>query len=428
MSEASEGGRAAPHGWERVLRTLLISDLVGSTARVERLGDVEAAEIFWLRRPSMGWSLVWLAMVLAGHLLGCAPEAAYPLPTPPFIVAPYLVAGDGLWLKWEAAHPAPTFQVQILSHGEPRWILSPERDVRYYAVQLPMTCQGPEPYEIQVTGMPAPQQVTLPPCPSAPQVAFAFLTDTQGDANRVHAFAKQIARSSAQFVLHGGDLVNLGSRKADWVDYHAATQVFAGHLATVATLGNHESYWDDTYAYYQRYIGPGVQPYRFSSDPVDVLVLNSEDLGDDAFDGAQRLWLEQELRRLTRAPGAERRWRIVLTHHSPHSTSMANAWFLPSERGTKLRTDYVPLFERYGVRLVLSGHTHVYERSEHHGIHYVVGGPAGGVIGIPGASNPHSVLYLREPTYSMLVANSQEFSLATHGADGELLDRLLIRR
>ena len=102
-------------------------------------------------------------------------------------------------------------------------------------------------------------------------------------------------------------------------------------------------------------------------------------------------------------------------------------WWLPAERGTPLRADYVPLFERYGVALVLTGHTHVYERSEHNGIHYVVGGPAGGVIGIPGASNPHSLHYLREATYSLIVANSQELSLATHGADGELLDRLLIR-
>ena len=36
------------------------------------------------------------------------------------------------------------------------------------------------------------------------------------------------------------------------------------------------------------------------------------------------------------------------------------------------------ILEKYKVPLVLSGHTHMYERSYKNGVHYIVAGPAGG--------------------------------------------------
>ena len=59
-------------------------------------------------------------------------------------------------------------------------------------------------------------------------------------------------------------------------------------------------------------------------------------------------------------------------HHPPYS-----AGYQGSDHA--VRDAFVPLFVRYGVQLVLSGHEHDYQRSERiHGVTYVISGAASG--------------------------------------------------
>jgi 3',5'-cyclic AMP phosphodiesterase CpdA len=65
-------------------------------------------------------------------------------------------------------------------------------------------------------------------------------------------------------------------------------------------------------------------------------------------------------------------WKIVALHHPPYS-----AGYQGSDRAA--RDAFAPLFEQYGVQLVLSGHEHDYQRSEPiNGVTYVVSGGAAG--------------------------------------------------
>ena len=45
-----------------------------------------------------------------------------------------------------------------------------------------------------------------------------------------------------------------------------------------------------------------------------------------------------------------------------------------------VRMDWVPLFELYGVDVVISGHTHAYSRGYYHGVLYTIVGGAGGMV------------------------------------------------
>ncbi len=368
---------------------------------------------------------LWVAL----QLVGCWPKGStFPRPEPPFAVQPYVVAGSGLWLRWEAVDSTRAFQVRLLDRGQPIWTAKPTRVGLTYGVQLPIRCGAPDRYGYSVTGMSRPQSLVLPPCPAAPSVTFALLTDTQGDPDLVHAFAQQIARGPSTFVLHGGDFVNVGGSEQQWHDYHAATQEYAARLATVATIGNHERYWDQAYMNFGRYFAVGQRWYTFSAGPVDVVVINSEDIRHESFNRPQRAWLGKELQRLASAPDTEQRWRIVLTHHAPFSSGLANAWVIPFERGTLLRRDYVPVFERHEVQLVLTGHTHIYERSQRHGIHYVVGGASGGLRGLFGSCNPYSTFLRWERTYSQFVAERHQIVMTTYDVHGKVIDRLVLRR
>ena len=92
---------------------------------------------------------------------------------------------------------------------------------------------------------------------------------------------------------------------------------------------------------------------------VEVIVLDST-----AVTRTQTRWLERTLAQRT---GFR---RIVVFHHPPYTCG----GHLGS---TAIQRLWVPLFERYGVRLVLNGHDHNYQRFVQRGVTYVVHGGGG---------------------------------------------------
>ncbi len=83
-------------------------------------------------------------------------------------------------------------------------------------------------------------------------------------------------------------------------------------------------------------------------------------------DRAQLAWLDATLGE------SNARWKIVALHHPPYSAGY---------QGSSLdgRQAFAPLFAKYGVQLVLSGHDHDYQRSvPMDGVTYVVTGAASG--------------------------------------------------
>ncbi|HSI82057.1 MAG TPA: metallophosphoesterase [Solirubrobacterales bacterium] len=91
--------------------------------------------------------------------------------------------------------------------------------------------------------------------------------------------------------------------------------------------------------------------------------------GDHYFDApSHREWVREALRRS--ADGTPL-WRIPFSHHPPFCAGPEH----PCTAGMIERL--VPLFERAGVRIVLSGHEHNFQYSLVNGIHYVVSGAGG---------------------------------------------------
>ena len=89
-------------------------------------------------------------------------------------------------------------------------------------------------------------------------------------------------------------------------------------------------------------------------------------LDSNRMDKAQLTWLEKEL------SDSESDWKIVFFHHPLYSSGARHGSSLA------LRAALEPLFVKYGVAVVLSGHDHFYERLKpQKGVHYfVVGGSA----------------------------------------------------
>ncbi|WP_372503784.1 purple acid phosphatase family protein [[Mycobacterium] manitobense] len=189
-----------------------------------------------------------------------------------------------------------------------------------------------------------------------------------------------VERTRPLFNLCNGDLAyaNLsGDRIRAWSDWLENNSRSARHRPWMPAAGNHENELGNGpvgYAAYQSYFalpdsgaGPGLHGlwYAFTAGSVRVISLNNDDVCyQDAGNsyirgysgGAQKCWLEAELAR-TAADG-DIDWIVVCMHQTAVSTG-------DGTNGADLgvRENWLPLFDRYGVDLVLCGHEHHYERS-----------------------------------------------------------------
>jgi PKD repeat protein len=98
--------------------------------------------------------------------------------------------------------------------------------------------------------------------------------------------------------------------------------------------------------------------YSFDIGNVHFISLNSEDI-DREPTGDMLLWLEQDLSQTVAD------WIVAFWHHPPYSKGTHDS-DVPGNSGgrlTDMRENALPILEDWGVDLVLTGHSHVYERS-----------------------------------------------------------------
>jgi phosphodiesterase/alkaline phosphatase D-like protein len=143
-----------------------------------------------------------------------------------------------------------------------------------------------------------------------------------------------------------------------------------------ATIGNHDGVSADsatqTGPYYDIHTFPkngeaggiasGTEAYySFNYGNIHVIVLDSNETSRSTT-GAMMNWLKADLANVTAT------WLIAIWHHPPYTKGSHN-----SDTETNLiemRQNFLPVLENYGVDLVLTGHSHSYERSKFIDGHY----------------------------------------------------------
>ena len=157
-----------------------------------------------------------------------------------------------------------------------------------------------------------------------------------------------------------------------WDAYLTQIEPVASKVPWMVATGNHDMealYSDHGYGgQTSRWDFPGNGPsscptvYSFIYGNVGVISLDANDVSNeiphnlDYSGGGQTAWLKRRLQFLRAQPDVD--FVVVFFHHCAYSTTKNHA----SEGG--VRDQWVPLFDRYQVDLVINGHNHVYERSD----------------------------------------------------------------
>jgi len=212
-----------------------------------------------------------------------------------------------------------------------------------------------------VAAQSAPMEVRLPLADKS--VRFAIIGDN-GNASRAQTeIAERMeeyrGKVKFDFVLMLGDNLYGGKTPEDYKrkfeePYKA---LLDGGVKFYAALGNHD---DPNERFYKPFNMNGQRYYSFRKGDATFFALDSTYM-----DATQMEWLDKELAK-TNTP-----WKFAYFHHPLYSDARHGP-------DLDLRARLEPVFEKYGVNVVLSGHEHVYERiMPQKGVAYFILGNSG---------------------------------------------------
>jgi 3',5'-cyclic AMP phosphodiesterase CpdA len=225
---------------------------------------------------------------------------------------------------------------------------------------------------------PRPAVVQAPQSAAAPvalpnkedSLKFGVLGDFGTGEREQYQLADQMAKLHTRFVYEivvtVGDNLYGSERPQDFVKKFEAPYkpLLDAGVKFYASLGNHDAREQSRYKLFNM---EGRTYYTFKAPKEDVRFFALE---SDYPKPEQMAWLEKELE------NSNEKWKIPYFHHPLYSSGERHGSDLT------LRQTLEPLFIKYGVSVVLTGHDHFYERIKpQNGIVYFVVGSGGKLRG-----------------------------------------------
>lgn len=164
-----------------------------------------------------------------------------------------------------------------------------------------------------------------------------------------------------EFVTMDGDNIYGGHAPSDFKRKFEEPykQLLDEKVKFYASLGNHDD--PDLERNYKPYNMGGNRYYTFRKEDVEFFVLDSTYMSPQ-----QLAWLDDKL------SASDARWKIAYFHHPTFTSATFHG------PDIDLRRQLMPLFVKYGVNAVWSGHEHVYERLKpQSGIYFFLVGNSG---------------------------------------------------
>ena len=247
-------------------------------------------------------------------------------------------------------------------------------------------------------------------------VKFAVIGDNGTGDRPQYDVANQMIALQAKFrfdtVIMLGDNLYGGQKPQDFIDkferpYKALLD--AG-VRFYASLGNHDN---QSNVLYKPFNMGGQRYYTYVKNNVRFFVLDT-----DLLDPKQLAWVETALKESTDE------WKICYFHHPLYSDGRTHG------SQVDVRVVLEPLFVKYGVNVVFSGHDHVYERIKpQKGIYYFVSGAAGQLrSGDVKRSDLTAAVFDRDQSFMLVEVDGRDMFFQAISRTGKTVDSGSIKR
>jgi hypothetical protein len=306
--------------------------------------------------------------VAAAVAIGLSPAVAG---AEAFSKGPYLqnVSRSSVTLMWES--PRSKGGTVKLLDGSKRTITSEPQSVHEVVIDGLESGKRYR-YEVSTNGETVRGEFATAPEPGAP-FSFVVFGDSRSHVASHTGVVERVRREVPDFILGTGDMVDKGQSEADWQKFFDIERDLLRENVLFPSLGNHDRQGRgrtaDTYRKYFALPENSPNPeryYAFTYGSSRFLILDSNAYSFALTD--QTAWIEEQLQAARLDDRIEH--IFVSMHHPPFSVSLHGGQ-------SELREAWTPLFEKYQVAAVFSGHDHVYTRSERNGVHYFVSGGGG---------------------------------------------------
>ena len=261
---------------------------------------------------------------------------------------------------------------------------------------------------------------TTDPGPGVP-FRVGVLSDTHfGDFTK--AVTERLAAHHPQMVIHAGDSINDGRVADEWeTDYFAPAAKLLANVPVYVASGNHDApgfHWSRRYFPYAQGTDRGARYFAFQFGSAYFIVLTHYDTPITP-GSPQYKWLVEQLQ----SPAwAAARWRFVYYHQPPYSAGWKD-WTTGGD--LDIRQHVLPLLEKHGATMVLSGHTHSHERGYLNGVVHIINGSIG--IGEDWGRNWPFVQYHRiVPHFSVMDVTDDTLTFTAYDMNDKVLDRFVL--
>ncbi len=253
----------------------------------------------------------------------------------------------------------------------------------------------------------------------AETLTFFAYGDTRTNADKHDEVANRIILDINQndlkqtFVMNTGDLVSNGDSEGSWQSeffnkqYTHISDLLA-NLPYMAAMGNHEGQ-GILFAKYFPY--PMFQNnryyYSFDYGPLHVTVIDEETYFSPG--STQYNWIKNDL------SSSDKKWKIVMMHKP--------GWSAGAHSNSSSVQNYLqPLFEKYGVSFVLSGHNHYYSRAKVDNVVHITTGGGGAPLYNPNSNYPNIEKVDKSYHYCKFEINKNALHFSAIRSNGTLIE------
>ena len=410
--------------------------------------------LIWIGMLALAGILVIAAVIWNGFREDAAQEnlatktgqqTAEEVPENPLQIILSMGAEPGsLSISWKGNAAGPeALQLDGVTGEKQRFTAVRERilksDYYRYHVELSGLTQGRE-YRYKIGGFEGSFRV-----PQESDVTrFLYLGDVQFQESmeEYEEWGQMVRRAYQEhpdldFAVIGGDLVNSPGELAQWETFLEACDVFA-KLPLVTVAGNHEGVHSN-YTYQKLFALPddaeedqsGEEFYSLDFGNVRMLMMDSSFLTEERRQSMGKdAWAKEEQRVeawiRSRTGSCEKPWLAAVIHHPVYGMHDEDTV------SPQIRRLWAPLLETGGVRIVFSGHQHLYQRTRSiHGVVYLMGNSGQRVSRFFHGNNlPEYTqqIYDRGANYQIVEAGARRLKVTSYNKKGLVIDETVLGR